>query len=82
MPAGAARLVRITAVCDHCNYKDQGSLHSIYHHLAATHIFHTRTDMTDECVRRVGVDTVGLRPMFAFNFFLGFIILLPLILRG
>lgn len=42
--------VRITAVCDHCNYKVQGGLHSIHHHLEVAHIFHTLTDLADECV--------------------------------
>lgn len=49
--------VRITAVCDHCNYRDQ-DLHSIYHHSERSRISH----MNNECVRRVGVDTVGLQP--------------------
>lgn len=32
--------VRITAVCDHCNYRDQ-DLHSIYHRSARSRISHT-----------------------------------------
>lgn len=34
--------VRITAVCDHCNYRDQ-DLHSIYHHSERSRISHTRS---------------------------------------
>lgn len=33
-------------MCDHCNYK----VHSIHHHLEVAHIFHTLTDLADECV--------------------------------
>lgn len=58
--------VRITAVCDHCNYRDQ-DLHSIYHRSARSRISHTRADMNNERVRSVGVDTVGLQPSFYFK---------------
>lgn len=71
MPAELDRAVcrvRITAVCDHCNYKVQGSLHSIYHHLEVAGIFHTRTDMTDECVCQEGGCGYSRTPAKVFHF--------------
>lgn len=60
--------VRITAVCDHCNYKVQGSLHSIYHHLEVAPIFHTQTDRTDECVCQEGGCGYSRSPARVFHF--------------
>lgn len=48
-------------MCDHCNYRDK-DLRSIYHCSARSRISNTRDIMTNECVWRVGVDTVGLQP--------------------
>lgn len=72
MPAELDRAVcrvRITAVCDHCNYKAQGSLHSIYHHLEVARIFHPRTDMTDECVCQEGGCGYSRTAAKVFHFF-------------
>lgn len=63
---------RITAVCDHCNYKVQGSLHTIYHHLEVARIFQTKTDtvwLMDVCVRRVGVNRIPAKVLHYLKLF-------------